>query len=438
MQILIWENLSSIEQKKALTRPDVSDNPILTNKVQDILQTVRLEGDKAIRQFTGQFDAVDIETISLTQMELNHALQAISPEAKRAIEFAKQQIEMFHAPQIPRTQVTRMQEGIIAKRVIRPIGKVGLYIPGGSAPLVSTVLMLGVPSSLAKCPVRILCTPPDRNGEIDPHILFAAQLCDITRIYKVGGAQAIGAMAYGTDTIPKVDKIFGPGNAWVTTAKKMVSQDTAAASIDMPAGPSELMVIADQTANPSFVAADLLSQAEHGVDSQVMLVTVNLAMAKAICNEIEQQLKQLPRRDIAAQSLANSKVMVVRDIPLAIDISNRYAPEHLILQVAKPNQYVSLIQHAGAVFLGKWAPETLGDYVIGTNHVLPTHGYAKCGSGLSVSDFMKYISLQSVTKKGLEKIGAYAAQLAHIESLEAHKRAVTVRLKNEEKNNVKE
>lgn len=428
MKKIYWNSLSDTEKLEALARPILSNNEDVRERVKEIIQEVKCCKDQALLALTERYDRVKLSELRVTAAEFERARNFISREAKQAIEFAKKQIQTNHSAQLPKPQSVQTCEGVKCERQARPIQRVGLYIPGGTAPLVSTVLMLCVPAQLADCPLRVMCTPPNKNGEIDPHILFAAELCGVTNIYKVGGAQSIAAMAYGTQSIPKVDKIVGPGNAWVTQAKMLVAQDPEGASIDMPAGPSEVMVIGDGDANPEYVAADLLSQAEHGPDSQVIFVTTSAEIANEVESEIHMQLAELQRYEIAKQSLEYSRIIVVNDLSEAISISNSYAPEHLILQVSTPEQYVSLIQNAGAVFLGKWAPETVGDYVTGSNHVLPTYGYAKSYSGLSVADFMKWISFQTLTQAGLTNIGRYAEKIAEIEGLDAHKRAVTRRL----------
>lgn len=428
MRIIIWNNLPEVDKQKALLRPLLNESEGIRDQIKNIIAQVKKGGDKTLIELTEKYDQVKLNQLQVSVDECRAASNKISASARQAIEFAKKQIETNHQGQFPKNQTVETCEGVFCERQARPIERVGLYIPGGSAPLVSTVLMLGVPAQIARCPVSILCTPPSANGEIDPHLLVAAGLCGIQCIYKVGGAQAIAAMAYGTETIPKANKIFGPGNRWVTQAKILVSEDPHGASIDMPAGPSELMVIADENANPGYVAADLLSQAEHGTDSQVMLVALSEQFAINVRSKIEEQLKELPRKNIVEQSLANSRIIIANDIDQAIAISNAYAPEHLILQVKHPSNYLSSIQNSGAVFLGPWTPETVGDYVTGSNHVLPTYGYSRNYSGLGVLDFMKFISFQTVTRTGLEAIGQYAEKLADIEGLKAHKQAVTLRL----------
>ncbi len=428
MKIYNWNQLSKDEQRQVLARPLLKDKENIRVKTQEIIDSVKVHGDQTLRELTAKYDGAQIAQLQVTAEEFQQAAEQIDPAARTAIEFAKKQIETNHQAQLPYIQKIETCTGVLCERQARPIERVGLYIPGGSAPLVSAVLMQAVPAQIANCPLRILCTPPDASGTINPYILLAAELCGIKQVYKVGGAQAIAAMAYGTESIPKVDKIFGPGNAWVTQAKILVSQDAKGASIDMPAGPSEVMVIADAQANPIFVAADLLSQAEHGVDSQVMLITLSAAFAQQVERCLQTQLEKLPRRAIAQQALLNSRTIIADDIKQAIMINNYYAPEHLILQVENPEQFISSIQNAGAVFLGPWSPETVGDYVTGSNHVLPTYGYAKTFSGLSVTDFMKFINFQTVTRAGLEIIGPFAEKLAEIEGLDAHKNAVSLRL----------
>jgi histidinol dehydrogenase len=312
--------------------------------------------------------------------------------------------------------------------MIVPLGAVGLYVPAGTAPLPSTAIMLAVPAQLARCPVRVLCTPPRRDGTADPAVLVAARLCGIERVFKLGGAQAVAAMAYGTASVPKVDKIFGPGNSWVTAAKQLVAADARGAALDLPAGPSEVLVVADATARAEFVAADLLAQAEHSADAQVVLVTESGELAGAVAQEVERQLAALPRRDIAGRSIAESRLIVVPDLETALEVSNRYAPEHLILQVESPRRWLPRVRNAGSVFLGAWTPETMGDYCSGTNHVLPTYGHARAYSGLGIPDFVKRITVQEATPAGLADLGRTARTLARLESLDAHANAVTVRL----------
>ena len=428
LNIMNWNTLSDTEQKKQLARPATSQPAAIREKTQAIIQEVRQGGDQALLALTEKFDGVTLKTLAVTPDNIQAASQRISAQAKQAIQFAKQQLERNYRAQLPSASSVETCPGVVCQREWRAISRVGLYIPGGNTPLISTVLMLGVPALIANNPLRILCSPPNAQGEINPHILFAAQLCGIQQIYNIGGAQAIAAMAYGTATVPKVDKIFGPGNSWVTQAKMVVANEAEGAAIDLPAGPSEVLVIADEHADPDYVAADLLSQAEHGPDSQVILITLSVNVAERVQQALTAQLQTLPRQTIIKQALTYSRCFIVDNLQQALAISNRYAPEHLILEVNEPQRYTAEIQNAGAVFLGKWTPETLGDYVTGSNHVLPTYGYARQFSGLSVLDFMKAINFQSVTQDGLEAIGPYAQQLASLEGLAAHERAVTLRL----------
>ena len=424
----IWTKLPKDEQLKLLQRPLRGNESDYSGKVQEIINRVRSQGDVACKEMTRQYDRVDLASLEVQASEFDEARKNVSAAARSAILRVIDQLSAFHLPQVLKDIQIETSEGVFCESKIRPIQRVGLYIPGGTAPLVSTVLMLGVPAKIASCPIRIMCSPPQQAGTIDPNILVAAELCGITRVYKLGGAQAIAAMAYGTESIPKVDKIFGPGNSWVTQAKILVSQDAAGAIYDLPAGPSEVMVIADSAANPEFIAADLLSQAEHGEDSQVVLVCTDIDLSNKVSKAIARQMEFLPRRAIAEKALKNSSSIIVDSILGAIDIANEYAPEHLIMQVEEPRCYLDNIQNAGSVFLGAWSPESAGDYASGTNHVLPTYGFAKCLSGLSVRDFMKSISIQELTKDGLADIANTIRQLATIEGLDAHKNAVDIRL----------
>ena len=428
MKTLIWNQLSNLEKAKALARPQSAND--ISEKVAAITDAVRAEGDQALLNFTKEFDQVNLSTLQVSADEFVQAQKNIAPELLAAINFALKQIEAYHNAQMPKASSIETTPGIVCERQARPIDAVGLYIPGGSAPLISTVLMLGVPARLAGCATKVLCTPANKNGLVDPAILVAAQLCGIDQVFKVGGAQAIAAMAYGTASIPKVLKIFGPGNAWVTAAKVLVAQDPQGALIDMPAGPSELMVIADENANPEYIAADLLSQAEHGPDSQVLLVSTSSTQIDKVKAAVIAQTQGALRQSIIEQSLAHARFIEVASIDTALDIANSYAPEHLILQVTEPSGYIAKIKNAGAVFLGPWSAETMGDYITGSNHVLPTHGYARSISGLSLLDFMKFISFQTVSRKGLEVAGPYAEIIAAQEGLMAHKNAVSIRLKD--------
>jgi histidinol dehydrogenase len=423
-----WKLLSRAQQSALLERPTQKLSIDFKYQVQQVIDRVREAGDTALFSFTKQFDQVDIKTLQVTEEELGVAMNQVSSAAMHAFEYVISQLTRFHQSQIISDYSVETLPGILCESKTRPLQHVGLYIPAGSAPLVSTVLMLGVPSRLAKCPVRVMCSPPNFEGKIDPHILVAAKLCGIEKIFKVGGAQAIAAMAYGTASIPKVDKIFGPGNSWVTTAKMLVSLDPRGALLDMPAGPSEVLIIADEYANSNFVAADLLSQAEHGVDSQVMLICTYLGFAKEVIHAIKSQLKTLSRKEIANASLKNSRFIVVDSIEEGLEISNSYVPEHLILAVTQPRQYLSKVHQAGSIFLGAWSPEAAGDYASGTNHVLPTGGFAKSCSGLSVRDFMKTLTIQELTKVGLASIAKTVRVLTGIEGLDGHRLAIDIRL----------
>lgn len=429
MQPIIWKTLSAAAQAQLLIRP-IDTNQTVAEQTPALITKIRQEGDAALKELTKRYDKVELAQFAVSKQEFILAEKMVMPSSLAAIERAALQIDKFHQLQKPKGIELETSPGIQCETQVRPIQRVGLYVPGGSAPLLSTVLMLGIPSKIAACPLRILCSPPRLDGSIDPHILVAAKICGIDQVYKVGGAQAIAAMAYGTASIPKVDKIFGPGNAWVTQAKQLVALDPQGAACDMPAGPSEVMVLADKQANPAFVAADLLSQAEHGRDSQAILVATDLELANQVLAEIEIQLQNLSRMEIAMAALQHSRAIVVENINEALIIANQYAAEHLILQVDNPRQYVDKIVNAGSVFLGPWSPEAVGDYASGTNHVLPTYGYAHCYSGLSVKDFMKTITFQELTHGGLLDIASTVTTLADIEGLHAHANAVRVRLES--------
>lgn len=425
----VWKLLSKQEQQQLLLRPICSINQNVKEHVQAIIKNVRDLGDQACIDLTYQFDGIKLDCLTVSQKEYEEAHCKVSSETQNALKRVIKQLYAFHLPQKLNAYQAETSPGILCENLPRPLSRVGLYVPGGSAPLVSTVLMMGVPSQIAGCPLRVLCTPPNKEGEINPNILIAAELCGITKIYKLGGAQAIAAMAFGTETIPKVDKLFGPGNAFVTEAKIQVSLDTAGAQYDSPAGPSEVMIIADEHANPEFIAADLLSQAEHGNDSQVILLCTDFAISNKVKIAIQEQLLSLSRYQTIQQALCHSRLIMVDSVDKAIEIANEYAPEHLILQIKQARNYVEKISCAGSVFLGPWSPEAAGDYASGTNHVLPTYGYAKCFSGLSVKDFMKTISIQECSKKGLADIAESIRILADIEGLDAHKNAVDIRLR---------
>ena len=424
MKILI--NPSSDTWTKELARP-VQKTKQINKIVKPILRKVKRNGDKALLKFALEYDHVHLENLEASELEIKASAAAISTELKEAIQVAKENIERFHKAQISPELVEEVMPGVVCKRKSMPIQRVGLYIPGGTAPLFSTVLMLGVPAARAGCKEIVLCTPPDRDGKIHPAILYTANLVGITKIMKVGGAQAVAAMTFGTSSVPKVDKIFGPGNQYVTAAKQMATKYGVA--IDMPAGPSEVLVYADQTAIPAFVAADLLSQAEHGVDSQVVLVTTTEKIAKKVLKEIDAQLEDLPRKDIAQKALKNSRAVVMENQEEALELINEYAPEHLIISVENEEEVVDAIYNAGSIFIGNYTPESAGDYASGTNHTLPTYGYARNYSGVSLDSFVKKMTYQKITEEGIKSLGPTIEVMAANELLDAHKNAVSIRLK---------
>jgi len=411
--------------QEIIKRP-VFENVSLEKIVKNILEKVRDKGDKAVRKYTKDFDGVKLKKLTVSEKEIKAAESLLSQELKDSIQQAKSNIEKFHLSQIEEIKVIETMPGINCWRKSIGIEKVGIYIPGGSAPLFSTVLMLAIPAVIAGCKEIILCTPPSKDGSINPAILYTANLCGIRKIFKVGGVQAIAAMAYGTESILKVCKLFGPGNQYVTAAKQLIQKEGVA--IDMPAGPSEVLVIADETAVPEFVAADLLSQAEHGADSQVILLTTSERVIEAVQQSIKEQLKELPRKEIAEKALANSMIVLLNSIDEAVDLSNLYAPEHLILSCENAVELTEKIVSAGSVFIGNYSPESVGDYASGTNHTLPTNGYAAMYSGVSVDSFVKKVTFQQLTKEGLTNIGNIVMQMAEAEGLDAHKKAVAIRL----------
>ncbi len=413
--------------KELLKRPTI-DTTSLESTVQSVLTDIKSNGQSAVNKYTLQFDKVNIENVLVSDSEFLEAEKQISNELKNAIQLAKKNIETFHSTQKENTLVIETMQGVKCWRKSVAIQKVGLYIPGGTAPLFSTILMLGVPAKLAGCKEIILCTPPDKNGNINPAILYTAKLIGITKVFKVGGVQAIGAMAYGTEIIPQVYKIFGPGNQYVTCAKQLINKEGVA--IDMPAGPSEVAILVDETCVPEFVAADLLSQAEHGSDSQVILVSTYESVIQTIQTELEKQLAVLPRKDLASKALENSKAILVKTNSEAIDLLNEYAPEHLIIACANDEQLAEQVVNAGSLFLGNYSCESAGDYASGTNHTLPTNGYAKAYSGVSLDSFVKKITYQKLSNEGIKNIGPAIELMAEAEGLQAHKNAVTVRLKN--------
>jgi histidinol dehydrogenase len=424
MQTINWLGLSTEKQASLLARPAIADSAELSNTVADIIAAIRNQGDRALVEYTKRFDKLDGENFTVSKQDIEQASTRLGVEIKTAIKIAYQQVVKFHQAQVQDVIRVETMPGVVCEMHTQAIESVGLYIPGGSAPLPSTVIMTGAPAQIAGCSRVVLCSPPPLADEI----LYAASLCGIDEIYTVGGAQAIAALAYGTDTIASVDKIFGPGNAFVTEAKRQVSNDFAGAAIDMPAGPSEVLVIADEDADPAFIAADLLSQAEHGHDSQSILVTPSAQVAAQTNIEIVKQLAVLERREIAEKALAHSVAIVCEDIQQAVQISNRYAPEHLIVQTNDPRALQAKLRNAGSIFLGAWTPESVGDYASGTNHVLPTYGYTRTYSSLGLADFSKRYTVQELSVEGLRNLAPTVTCLADAEGLTAHKRAVTIRM----------
>ncbi|MBY8298215.1 histidinol dehydrogenase [Vibrio fluvialis] len=429
MRTVVWQSLSETQQDSILERPAIAEGANITAAVSEVIAKVRAEGDAALLELTAKFDRVTPESIRVTQDEIDAASERLSDEMKQALEQAYTNIAKFHKAQKPQPIKVETMPGVVCEQVTRAINKVGLYIPGGSAPLPSTVLMLGVPAQIAGCRKVVLCSPPPIADEI----LYVAKLCKIDEVYNVGGGQAIAAMAYGTETVAKVDKIFGPGNAYVTEAKRQVSNDFRGAAIDMPAGPSEVLVIADDTADPDFIAADLLSQAEHGPDSQVVLVTPSPVVADKVTDAVQKQLKELSRSGIAEKALASSLIIIAESLTQAVSISNFYGPEHLIVQTKNPRELVPLLDNAGSIFLGDWSPESVGDYASGTNHVLPTYGYTRTYSSLGLADFSKRMTVQELSAEGLQTLAPTVVAMASAEGLDAHKRAVTIRVEKLQK-----
>lgn len=423
----VYNNPAKETWKQLSQRPQM-ELGFLESSVRNILNRVKKSGDKAIHELTLQFDKVDVPDIEVTKAEIEKARQNISPELREAIQTAASNIRQFHSAQKRDIVTVETMPGVKCWRKAVPITKVGMYIPGGTAPLFSTVLMLGIPAALAGCTDIILCTPPDKNGKINDAILYSADLVGVTKIFKVGGAQAIAALTYGTETIPQVYKIFGPGNQYVTKAKQLITEEGVA--IDMPAGPSEVLILADASCNPAFVAADLLSQAEHGEDSQVMLVLLDESKLEGIRKELGQQLEKLPRKAMAEKSLANSRAIIFEQEETALDFINEYAPEHFIINTANAEANAEKVINAGSVFIGNFSPEAMGDYASGTNHTLPTNGYAKAYAGVSLESFLKYITYQQLTETGIKNLGPLVEQMAEAEGLAGHKNAVRIRLQN--------
>jgi histidinol dehydrogenase len=428
MRIIDWNSLSSAQQNAALQRPALKDAARVSAAARDIVGRVRREGDAALLALTQQFDGVRLETLAVTTQEFAAAERAVTTEQHAAIERAIDNVRRFHAAQTSPPLRVETSPGVICERFSVPIRAVGLYVPAGSAPLPSTAIMLAVPAALAQCPLKLICTPPNRAGGANPAVLVAARKSGVEQIFKVGGAQAIAAMAYGSESIPKCDKVFGPGNAYVTAAKMLVAQDAGGAALDLPAGVTEVMVIADEEARPEFVAADLLAQAEHSPDAQAILVTTQPALAAAVFAEVQRQSATLSRTMILAESVEAMRLIVVDTLQTAFDIANAYAPEHLILEIRAARNWLPKISTAGAVFLGHWSPESLGDYCSGPNHTLPTYGYARSYSGLSLEDFQRRITVQELTPSGLKGLGPTAEVLAGLEGLDAHAAAVSIRL----------
>jgi histidinol dehydrogenase len=426
--ILNWSSLSAEQRRQALRRPVQQSTPAFQESVREIVREVRARGDAALLEYTRRFDGVALTAIEVSTAEFAAAETALDSEKRIAIDRAIANVRRFHEAQVGTALRVEMDPGVVCERHFHPIDAVGLYVPAGVAPLPSTAIMLAVPARIAGCPTRIMCTPPRPDGTADPAVLTIANLCGVRRVFKLGGAQAIAAMAYGTQSVPKVDKVFGPGNSWVTAAKLQVANDPEGAALDLPAGPSEVLVIADATARAEFVAADLLAQAEHSSDAQAVLVTTSSTLAEATAAQVETQMQRLGRADTLRKSVEHARLVVVDTIDTAIEINNTYAPEHLILQVANARDWLPKVRNAGSVFLGAWTPETMGDYCSGTNHVLPTYGFARAYSGLSLHDFVRRMTVQELTADGLRDLGPTAITLAMLEGLDAHANAVQVRL----------
>ena len=428
LPLLYWSAMDRDARRAALRRPAQKDESTRTAAVAEIIAAVRRDGDAALRQLTQRYDGVALERLEVTPKEFAAAEAALSRDAVIALERAIDNVRQFHeAQKLPPLRI-ETSPGVVCERILRPLDAVGLYVPAGTAPLPSTAIMLAVPAAIAGCPTRVICTPPRPDGSVDPSVLVAARLCGVDQVFKLGGAQAVAALAYGTDSVPKVDKIFGPGNAWVTSAKLAVANDPDGAALDLPAGPSEVLVIADDSASAEFVAADLLAQAEHSVDAQAVLVTPSRDLALAVRPALERQMQQLSRSELLAQAIAHARLIVVPDLETAFAVSNEYAPEHLILQVREARRLLDKVRAAGSVFVGPWTPETMGDYCSGTNHVLPTYGFARAYSGLGLQDYMRRITVQELSSAGIAHLGPPAVTIAELEGLDAHARAVTIRL----------
>ncbi|MDO6447090.1 histidinol dehydrogenase [Colwellia sp. 1_MG-2023] len=430
-EMINWQALSKQEQQNALARPAISESRLLSQQVENILSNVRNNGDKALFELTEKFDGVKLNKLSVSQAQINAAKKALTPKRYQAIKTAYEQIRRFHQAQIAEDITVETTPGVRCTLKTEAIESVGLYIPAGSAPLPSTVLMLGVPAQLAQCPRTVLVCPPDKQGNLANEVLVAADLCEIDEIYSVGGAQGCAALAFGTETIQAVNKIFGPGNKYVTEAKKQLSQQVNGFAIDMPAGPSEVLVIADKNANAAFVAADLLSQAEHGPDSQVILLSDSQSLIEAVQSQLLAQVAILSRRSIAEQALTQSRLILTSNLAEAVEVSNLYGPEHLIIQTENAQDLLNKLRNAGSIFVGAYTPESAGDYASGTNHVLPTYGYSKVISSLSLADFSRRYTVQEITKTGLSNLAECITELTDAEGLDGHKRAVTIRLEEQ-------
>ncbi len=427
MRIIDWERSNAAERLAALARPAVVPDEERRAKVAAILKAVRARGDEAVREFVKAFDGARLDSLTVPQSELDAAWESIADDERAALTSAARRIEGFHKAQLPAPVSVETDPGVSCERRWLPLDTVGLYAPGGSAPLVSTVLMVGIPARLAGCPNRVLATPAGKDGAVDARLLAAAKLAGITLVVRVGGAQAVAALAYGTQTVPKADKIFGPGNSWVAEAKRQAAEDPAGAALDLPAGPSEVLVIADDSASAEFVASDLLAQAEHGEDSQVLLISPSRALLDAVAVELERQLSDLPRAKTARAALGHARLVLVKDLPSALEVSEAYAPEHLILQTRDDESLAAGVRRAGAVFLGPWSPEAVGDYASGPNHVLPTGGAARAFGGLGLESFLRPVTFQRLTRAGLKAVASDVATLSRVEGLDAHGRSVSRR-----------
>jgi histidinol dehydrogenase len=428
LAILDWSKLSAVERRDALRRPAQAAADTVLRGARETIADVRARGDAALHELTQRFDGVALVALEVSAAEFTEAEQALSPPQIAALQRAIANVQRFHEAQLAMPLSIETSPGVRCERVYRPIERVGLYVPAGLAPLPSAAIMLAVPAKIAGCKTTVLCTPPRKDGRADPAVLAIAKRCGVDRVFKLGGGQAIAAMAYGTQSVPKVDKVFGPGNAWVTAAKILVANDPEGAALDLPAGPSEVLVIADHTARAEFVAADLLAQAEHSADAQAVLVSTSRQLIEDVMVELEAQMRRLGRERTLRESINHARLFLVASLDDAFALSNEYAPEHLIIETEQPRSWLAHVQNAGSVFLGAWTPETMGDYCSGTNHVLPTYGFARAYSGLSLTDFLKRMTIQELTADGLRDLGPTAVTIAELEGLDAHANAVQVRL----------